>query len=583
MDTDQRSPAYPGARPAGGRYGDVPSGGDHPSQALAAFAAGLRFEMIPAQVVERAVNLYVDWLGSALAGKGARPVESLCRFARASGGREGLAEIIIDRGRASAYFAAMVNGAASHFVEQDRRAQRFGAASRDGGIPGGAGPGAGAGRFRAGSGHRRGGGLRGGHPRRRIHGALALQGFPHHGHRGDRGRRRGGGTVAGAGCRTHAARLRLGGHPGQRLVGIPARCGRFQAAAYGDGGGQRADGRAAGGGRLSRRGAHPGRGTGHGGGDVARCRPDAPAGPPGAALEPRWRLRSSTTRPAAIRIRPPTHCWRSSRITGCGRRTSSASPRACTRAPSTCWAMWPCRAALHQAKFNMGTVLGIVAHRGYAGVEEFEQGYDAPEIAAFRDKVTMVLDDEVDRAYPARWIGKVSVETTDGRVLLGRVDDPKGDPGNTLSRDEISTKFLRLAAFSGAADAERARGMLDRAWISQRCRRSTACSRSRRPAVGRALHPGRGHRPSRAAARRSPASIRAGSARLPWDRPCTSLRADMHFDFVDLRSARPSCRYPQPGARAPSARTYRRRPPAIASATWNATWVSPALSAAARA
>jgi 2-methylcitrate dehydratase PrpD len=31
------------------------------------------------------------------------------------------------------------------------------------------------------------------------------------------------------------------------------------------------------------------------------------------------------------------------------------------------------------------------------------------------------------------------------------VDEPKGDPGNTLSREEITAKALRLAAFSGGA------------------------------------------------------------------------------------------------------------------------------------
>jgi 2-methylcitrate dehydratase PrpD len=42
----------------------------------------LKFEDIPAPVVRRAEDLLVDWFGSALAGKGARPVEShhpLCR------------------------------------------------------------------------------------------------------------------------------------------------------------------------------------------------------------------------------------------------------------------------------------------------------------------------------------------------------------------------------------------------------------------------------------------------------------------------------------------------------------------------
>ena len=48
---------------------------------LAAFAAGLTFDAIPESVVRKIEDLLVDWFGSALAGKGARPVESIARFA----------------------------------------------------------------------------------------------------------------------------------------------------------------------------------------------------------------------------------------------------------------------------------------------------------------------------------------------------------------------------------------------------------------------------------------------------------------------------------------------------------------------
>src|SRR5471032_1735458 len=97
---------------------------DHPGLTLATFAAQLDFGSIPPAVVERTVNLYVDWLGSALAGKGARPVETIARFAhfarQAGGGAKGgPCEVLIDRSRTTPYFAAMINGAASHFAEQD--------------------------------------------------------------------------------------------------------------------------------------------------------------------------------------------------------------------------------------------------------------------------------------------------------------------------------------------------------------------------------------------------------------------------------------------------------------------------------
>ena len=59
-------------------------------------------------MIERTVNLYVDWVGSALAGKGARPVESIAAFARATGPSDGPAEVLIDGSRTSPFFAAMV-------------------------------------------------------------------------------------------------------------------------------------------------------------------------------------------------------------------------------------------------------------------------------------------------------------------------------------------------------------------------------------------------------------------------------------------------------------------------------------------
>ena len=66
----------------------------------------------------------------------------------------------------------------------------------------------------------------------------------------------------------------------------------------------------------------------------------------------------------------------------------------------------------------------------------------------------MELDAEVDAAYPARWIGKVSVaDRATGAAFDGRVDEPKGDPGNTLSRAELEDKALRLASLPGAAPA----------------------------------------------------------------------------------------------------------------------------------
>src|SRR5690606_34221387 len=78
-----------------------------PSRALSEFLAALRFEAIPETVVARTEDLFLDWLASALAGKGARPTEVLQRFAAAMGPVTGPAEVLTSRARTSALFAAL--------------------------------------------------------------------------------------------------------------------------------------------------------------------------------------------------------------------------------------------------------------------------------------------------------------------------------------------------------------------------------------------------------------------------------------------------------------------------------------------
>ncbi|WP_245469169.1 MULTISPECIES: MmgE/PrpD family protein [unclassified Mesorhizobium] len=92
---------------------------DRPTARLCAFIAELEFEQIPPRVVRFAKGLMIDWLGSTLAGKGARQVEIIDGFARAMGPADGPSLVIPTRRRTSPYFAAMVNAAASHVVEQD--------------------------------------------------------------------------------------------------------------------------------------------------------------------------------------------------------------------------------------------------------------------------------------------------------------------------------------------------------------------------------------------------------------------------------------------------------------------------------
>jgi 2-methylcitrate dehydratase PrpD len=126
---------------------------------------------------------------------------------------------------------------------------------------------------------------------------------------------------------------------------------------------------------------------------------------------------------------------------------------------------------VHQAKFSIGTVLALVAEFGFAGLDEFDQQFLAPRVAALRDRVTMQLDAEIDQAYPRRWIGRVSVTTRDGRELGARVDEPKGDPGNTLTRAELEDKARRLAAYGKGATPAEMDALIARIWSVAECPR----------------------------------------------------------------------------------------------------------------
>lgn len=110
---------------------------------------------------------------------------------------------------------------------------------------------------------------------------------------------------------------------------------------------------------------------------------------------------------------------------------------------------------VHAAKFSMKTTLALITLRGSASLSDFEKyALHDPDVLEFQERVGMVLDPEVDAAYPKRWLGRVDVELAEGRVVKGICDEPKGDPGNTLTRAELEDKFARLVAYAGGSDSE---------------------------------------------------------------------------------------------------------------------------------
>ncbi|KIV90846.1 hypothetical protein PV10_05454 [Exophiala mesophila] len=108
---------------------------------------------------------------------------------------------------------------------------------------------------------------------------------------------------------------------------------------------------------------------------------------------------------------------------------------------------------VHQSKFSMGFVLAVAAKNGSAKITDFtEQALLDPELRALQKRVTMVFDPEIDAVFPAKWLGKVIVTTKQGRTVSKSVDVVKGDPGWTLTKDEIEAKAISLARYGHVRD-----------------------------------------------------------------------------------------------------------------------------------
>ena len=421
----------------------------HPGAQLAAFAAGLRFDDIPASVLRRAEDLMLDWLASALAGAQARQVLAVERLAQAMGPAEGPAQVLIARRTTSPYFAAMVNAAASHVVEQDdvhnssvfhpatvvfppalAVAQASGASGREllASVVAGYEVGIRVGEFLGRSHYKvfhttgTAGTLAAAAATGRVLGLSSEQM-----------------TNAFGSAGTQAAGLweflRDGADSKQLHTAHASAAGLAAAYLARDGftGAQRildgAQGMAAG---MSD--------------DADPARLVDRLGSRWALAETSFKYHASCrhTHPAADALQQvmQEHGLRAESIARVVTHVHQGAIDVLgpVMEPRT----------VHQSKFSMGTVLALIALRHSASLDEFETALGDGAVAAFRDKVTMALDPEVDSAYPARWIGKVTVHTTDGRRLSGRVDEPKGDPGNTLSRVELEDKAYRLAKFGGA-------------------------------------------------------------------------------------------------------------------------------------
>ena len=435
----------------------------HPSADLARFVAELSFSDIPAEVVSRCEDLFLDTMGSILAGSTARPVRSMAKYGELMGPATGAAEDFVRRRMTSPMFAAMSNAAAAHVVEQDdvhngsvfhpaavvfppalAVAQAIGASGEDFITAAVAG-------YEV--------GIRVGEFMGRSHYKI----FHTTGTAG---------TIAAAMAvgkllKLDAAQmLNALGSAGTQAAGLweflrDAADSKQLHTAHAASAGMAAAYLA----KDGFTGAH--RILEGKQGMAAGMSTDADPAKLVDRLGSRWALAETSfkyhascrhTHPAADALQA---VMRDNKL-----RAEDVQSVVTHVHQGAIDVLGPVvnPQTVHQSKFSMGTVLALIALRNSADLANFDKALQDNMVARFRDLVTMELDDEVDQAYPQRWIGKVTVTTRDGKVYKGRVDEPKGDPGNTLSRAEIEDKTLRLGTYQGAATEVEVKQMIQTVW-----------------------------------------------------------------------------------------------------------------------
>jgi 2-methylcitrate dehydratase PrpD len=431
---------------------------------LCDFLCAIRYDDLPQPVVLRTEDLFLDWIASALAGKDARPTRVMEKFAAEMGPADGPSEILVSRKKTSPVFAALINGAASHFVEQDdlhnssvlhpgtvvfpavlAAAQAVGASGRE---------------FIAASVAGYECGVRVGEFLGRSHykvfhtsgtaGKLAAAAGVAHMLKLDADRMQhclgSAGTMA-AGLWEF---LRDAADSKQLHTGKAAADGLMAAYIARDG---------FTGARMIFEGKQ-GMAAGMSSDSDVACLTDR-LGTRWATAETSFKFHASCrhTHPAADALLAlmQENKLKADDIAAVTAHVHQGALDVLgpVTDPQT----------IHQSKFSMGFVLALIANLGRAGLADFtDSALREKAVRAFHDKVTMVLDAEVDAAYPKRWLGRVSVTTRDGRTLEKKISSPKGDPDNVLSRPELEDKAIRLAAHTGGASADEMRKVIARAW-----------------------------------------------------------------------------------------------------------------------
>ncbi|MBQ3423610.1 MAG: MmgE/PrpD family protein [Clostridia bacterium] len=98
-----------------------------------------------------------------------------------------------------------------------------------------------------------------------------------------------------------------------------------------------------------------------------------------------------------------------------------------------------------EAQFNIPWAVAVAMLDGQAFLPQFAQDRLADSrVISLAKRVTVVADDRYTARYPGEWCSSVRITLNDGSSFYREVCGAKGDPVNPLSREELRDKFNSL-------------------------------------------------------------------------------------------------------------------------------------------
>jgi 2-methylcitrate dehydratase PrpD len=123
----------------------------------------------------------------------------------------------------------------------------------------------------------------------------------------------------------------------------------------------------------------------------------------------------------------------------------------------------------YQAKFSLAYVAAAALLEGRVGLAQFDAarfgpaGVVEPALAAVLARTRVAVDPVLTAGYPRCWPARLRLELTDGRVVEGGADFPRGNPENPVPAAALADKARDLIAPRyGAGFAERVVAAVER-------------------------------------------------------------------------------------------------------------------------